>query len=115
METRPGGVVEHKHYVNAAGLVGVHVKNNQGTDEMRYFHRDNVGSIVAVANNAGATLEPLAYEAFGKRRYPNGTPDPGNALIGVTTDRGFTGHEHLDEIGLIHMKGASTTRSSGAS
>jgi RHS repeat-associated protein len=26
-------------------------------------------------------------------------------LIGITTDRGFTSHEHLDELNLIHMNG----------
>ncbi|WP_372723245.1 RHS repeat-associated core domain-containing protein, partial [Immundisolibacter sp.] len=30
---------------------------------------------------------------------------PAQALLAVNTDRGFTGHEHLDEIGLIHMNG----------
>ncbi|WP_372720945.1 hypothetical protein [Immundisolibacter sp.] len=34
---------------------------------------------------------------------------PAQALLAVNTDRGFTGHEHLDEIGLIHM-----TKSLGA-
>ncbi|PHS31707.1 MAG: hypothetical protein COA95_06085 [Methylophaga sp.] len=30
----------------------------------------------------------------------SGTPAPSNA-----TDRGFTGHEHIDEVGLVHMNG----------
>src|SRR5262249_37336203 len=46
-----------------------------------------------------------AYEAYGKRRFPNGTADPNCGLFGVTTDRGFTAHEHLDELCLIHMNG----------
>jgi RHS repeat-associated protein len=50
-------------------------------------------------------VERLAYEPFGQRRFPNGTSDPGNTLFGVTTDRGFTSHEHLDEVALIHMNG----------
>jgi RHS repeat-associated protein len=54
-----------------------------------------------------------AYDPWGKRRYASGATDPGNALIGDYhggapdavngTDRGFTGHEHLDDLGVIHM------------
>jgi RHS repeat-associated protein len=47
----------------------------------------------------------MAYEPFGKRRTPSGASDPGNAIVGKATDRGFTNHEHLDELGLIHMNG----------
>jgi len=46
----------------------------------------------------GAVIERLAYEPFGKRRFPNGTADPNNTLIGVTTERSFTDHEYLDEL-----------------
>jgi RHS repeat-associated protein len=83
----------------------VYVTDTLGVNEMRYFHFDQIGSIAAVTNDAGGLLQGLAYEAFGKRRSPDGTPDPFNAILGTATDRGFTGHEHLDEIGLIHMNG----------
>ena len=32
------------------------------------------------------------------------TDDTGGTLMGQYTDRGFTGHEHLEEAQLIHMK-----------
>jgi RHS repeat-associated protein len=32
-----------------------------------------------------------------------GSDDPNNTIRPVTTDRGFTNHEHLDTLGLIHM------------
>jgi RHS repeat-associated protein len=106
-ETKPDGTVERRHFVYATGLVGVYVKDNEATpvDEMRYFHFDQIGSIVAVTNEAGAPIQKLAYEAYGKRRGTDGTPDPNNLIIGTATDRGFTGHEHLDDVGLIHMNG----------
>jgi RHS repeat-associated protein len=105
------GLVEHKHYVNGgAGLVGVYVtKSSYGAGEgpqMRYYHKDHLGSIAVITNPAGAVIERLAYEAFGERRYPSGAPeDRASPLIGVTTDRGFTAHEHLDEMMLVHMNG----------
>jgi RHS repeat-associated protein len=102
--------LEHKHYVQAGAiLVGVYVTKSTYASgdgpQMRYYLKDNLGSIVAIANEAGAVAERLAYEAFGKRRFPDGTADPNNTIFGITTDRGFTGHEHLDELQLIHMNG----------
>jgi len=103
---QPDGTVENRHYVSGAGgLIGVHVTKSGAAPEMRYYHRDHLGSIVAITNEAGAVTERLAYEAFGKRRFPSGTADPNNNIFGVQTERGFTGHEHLDEIGLVHMNG----------
>jgi RHS repeat-associated protein len=111
-ETRASdGRIEHKHYVTGgAGLVGVYVtKSAYGPGEgpeMRYYHTDHLGSIAVITNPSGAVIERLAYEAFGERRSPSGTPqDRAGPLIGITTDRGFTAHEHLDEMMLIHMNG----------
>lgn len=109
-EIKPDTTVENKHYVQAGAiLVGVYVTKSSYASgdgpQMRYYHRDNIGSINAISNEAGAIIERLAYEPFGKRRFPNGTADPGNTIFGITTDRGFTGHEHLDELQLIHMNG----------
>ena len=50
-------------------------------------------------------VEELGYEPFGKRRLSDGTPDPTDTVEGIETDRGYTGHEHLDDFGLIHMNG----------
>jgi RHS repeat-associated protein len=104
-------VVEHKHYVNGgSGLVGVFVTKSSYVSPdgpaMRYYHRDHLGSIVAITNPVAAVIERLAYEPFGERRYPNGSAENrASPLIGITTDRGFTAHEHLDEMMLIHMNG----------
>lgn len=105
------GLVEHKHYVNGgSGVVGVFITKSsyaagQGP-EMRYYHRDHLGSVAAITNSSAAVIERLAFEAYGERRYPNGSAqDRSSPLIGISTDRGFTAHEHLDEMNLIHMNG----------
>jgi RHS repeat-associated protein len=111
-ETRASdGLVEHKHYVNGgAGLIGVFVTKStyaigQGP-EMRYYHKDHLGSVVAITNGSAGVIERLAYEAFGERRFTNGiAQDRSSPLFGVATDRGYTAHEHLDEMNLIHMNG----------
>lgn len=45
----------------------------------------------------------MAFDAFGKRRGLNWTGGPSAASF--LSARGFTGHEHLDHLGLIHMNG----------
>jgi RHS repeat-associated protein len=50
-------------------------------------------------------VERLSYDAWGKRRNANGTDDLTIALVSAITDHGYTGHEHLNDMGLIHMNG----------
>jgi RHS repeat-associated protein len=80
--------------------------------KVEYWHRDHLGSIAATTDHAGALTARHAYDPFGKRRYTNGRYDQaGNLVIdwssasNAGTGRGFTGHEHLDDIGLVHMNG----------
>ena len=47
----------------------------------------------------------LSYDVWGKRRVPNGAADPNGLLSGINTEHGYTGHEHMDEVGLINMNG----------
>lgn len=110
-EAGPSTRIEHKYYISAGGAsVAVHYAREnpnltETTTATRYLHQDHLGSITLITNEAGGVTERLAYEAYGKRRYPAGTDDPTNGLFGQVTDRGFTSHEHLDEIALIHMNG----------
>ncbi len=67
--------------------------------------QDHLGSIAAIADETGAVIERLAYDPWGKRRNVNGLADKADSLVGVNTDRGYTLHEHLDEVGVIHMNG----------
>jgi RHS repeat-associated protein len=56
-----------------------------------------------VRGGTGAA-ERLSYDAHGKRRLPNWQPSE-TLIVPLETPRGFTGHEHLDKLGLIHMNG----------
>ncbi|PTQ90492.1 RHS repeat-associated core domain-containing protein [Agitococcus lubricus] len=72
----------------------------QGT---RYFHTDHLGSISSVTNATGTVLERFSYDAWGKRRAIDGLDASG--IKSTSTKHGFTGHEALDSIGLVHMNG----------
>jgi RHS repeat-associated protein len=81
-------------------------------NDWRYFHQDPLGSVVAITNASGAVMEQLSYDAFGKRRNADGSDaaivaaSPYGLLPPINgEDRGYTGHEMLDSIGLVHMNG----------
>jgi RHS repeat-associated protein len=102
-----GGTVRWTNYLIVGGrFIGVHVENSDETTLTRYFHTDHLGSISVITDEAGLVLVGgrLSYDAWGLRRHPNGEADPSGSITSETT-RGFTGHEHLAEVGLIHMNG----------
>lgn len=72
-----------------------------------YLHRDHLGSIDTLTDGSGNVDERFSYDAFGKRRNADWTADTSDLLLGMNheTDRGYTGHEHLDRAKLIHMNG----------
>lgn len=75
---------------------------------IRYIHRDNLGSTSVTTDENGTVVERSAYDGWGRRRYPNGTDDDAANTLNTAvrqTDKGFTGHEHLEEVALIHMNG----------
>jgi RHS repeat-associated protein len=48
----------------------------------------------------------MSYHAFGQRRQGDWrASDPLLPIIPTLTNRGFTGHEHIDEMDFIHMNG----------
>ena len=72
----------------------------------RYFHTDNLGSISVITDETGAVVPNgrQGYDAWGKRRWPNGADDTGSLPLSQTT-RGFTGQEELSDVGLVHLNG----------
>lgn len=110
-DIKPDNSVEHRQFITAEGQVVAVIKQTSTGTTVSYLHRDHLGSTTAVTNEAGTVVESLAYEPFGKRRVPDGRDDPAGLgdpasnLVALTTERGFTNHEHLDKLGLIHMNG----------
>ncbi len=117
-ELKANGVTENRHYLQAAGMTFALVTTRSGTGvsstasdlskrsaQVRYFHQDHLNSMAVITDEAGQVVERLAYDPWGKRRNANGLADKNDSLVGQTTDRGYTEHEHLDEVGLIHMNG----------
>ncbi len=117
-ELKANGVTENRHYLQAAGMTFALAVSRSGAGvstvaadrskrptQLSYYQQDHLGSIAAITDESGQVIERLAYDPWGKRRYPNGLGDKADGLVGVNTDRGYTLHEHLDEVGVIHMNG----------
>ena len=103
--TGTSGAIRWTNYLMASGgVVGMHVENSDETVATRYFHKDHLGSIAVITDEFGAVLERLSYDAWGKRRHADGSDDPSGSITSQT-NRGFTGHEELDSVGLVHMNG----------
>ncbi|TXI44935.1 MAG: hypothetical protein E6Q50_17210 [Lysobacter sp.] len=82
------------------------ITNGSAGRKVEYLLKDRLGSVDAVASSAGAITETRGYDAFGKPR--SGTwADLSPPKLGSTsvTPKGFTQHEHLNQLELIHMNG----------
>lgn len=108
---------ENRHYIQVPGSTVViktvndnssaaALNPNLGSDanDLVYWHKDSLGSIVSVHNNVGAVVERPAFDAWGRKVREDGSMD-NRWAPSQHADRGYTGHEQLDEIGLVHMNG----------
>ena len=75
----------------------------------KYLLRDHLGSLTSIVDNLGAMVQKLSYDPWGQRR--NAADWQALSSLSLTsfdtsmTRRGFTGHEMVDTVGIIHMNG----------
>ena len=86
------------------GTVGIYTEEAE-EKKREYFHKDHLGTIVSVTDEVGAIEEEYSYDCWGKRRNAVDWSDNFAPQESYATDRGFTGHEMLDAVGLVHMNG----------
>ncbi len=95
-----------RHYVpTPSGLTIIVSRNSDSTTSTIFALSDHLGSSdVLLRADAGIKVRE-SFDAFGARRGSNwsATTPPDWAGIADATRRGFTFHEMLDNIGLIHM------------
>ena len=70
---------------------------------LHYVHTDNLGSWDIITDMGGDLEQSLSFDAWGNRRNASTWNGPANDV--PLFDRGFTGHEHLYNFGLINMNG----------
>ena len=83
------------------------VESRNGTDEIHYVLKDNLGSWTTITDEDGTVEQRLSYDPWGNLRNPQTWANytSGDTFNGPMFDRGFTGHEHLTAFGLINMNG----------
>lgn len=104
-----GGTTYHRHYLVADGRrVAVHTRSASGPTTV-YLLADHQGSVDGFTAESGSLLARSSYQPYGSRRsgdWLGGSPSAAEwRQIQVTTPRGYTDHEHLDNLGIIHMNG----------
>jgi RHS repeat-associated protein len=103
-ENRSTGALEFVTYINGDAYSAPMIFKGDGVNASKYFylHRDYQGSIMAITDEDGVIVEKRLFDAWGKiLKVQDGA---GNMLSGlVFLDRGYTGHEHLQSVGLINM------------
>ena len=103
--------ITHVHFIRAGGDTVAIYKTKEtpggqsGGAETRYLHKDHIGSITAITDEQGQVVEQFAYDPHGKRRVAFDWSDTPVQIYAFETKRSFTGHEYLDDVGLIHMNG----------
>ena len=103
------GTMEQIHYIRAdEASLAIHkievAVDLTTTEKTRWMSLDHIGSTTVITDELGLAEERLSYDPHGKRREADWL----EASLPVRpsfTPRGFTGHEHLDAVGIIHMNG----------
>ncbi|WP_330745053.1 RHS repeat-associated core domain-containing protein [Chryseobacterium sp. CP-77] len=92
----------------------VYLKNfTESSGTYKFLHKDYIGSILAITDEAGNKLEQRHFDAWGNfthLKIGNGSIiTDKNVILSLSKDliidRGYTSHEHFAEIGIIHMNG----------
>jgi RHS repeat-associated protein len=113
----PDGKIEERHNIAGVSIATYTQKADSSKEQRtRFLHTDHLGSLVAISDEGGVVEERFSFDAWGKRRLTNlldisNLDDPDNwkslpeTLSSSVTNKGFTGHEQLDGVRLIHMGG----------
>jgi RHS repeat-associated protein len=111
MNATTTGLTYWRHYVNTpTGRTIVVSRNSDSSTTTNLVLSDHLGSGDAIVNGSTGVLNVQeSFGAFGLRRQSNwaaGVPSYWDQVaITESTRHGFTSHEHLDNVGLIHMNG----------
>jgi RHS repeat-associated protein len=104
-EVEQNGETKKIHYISSpGGLFAIYTQSEILNHQFVYIHKDHLGSVQAISDETGALIEEYSYDAWGLRRDPN-TWIPFENPQQNMTDRGYTGHEHLDLFALVNMNG----------
>jgi RHS repeat-associated protein len=97
--------VKTKRYIGGVAMI---TDSTVTGHEEHVLLTDHLGSTAAIAKHTALDLQQMDYDAFGKRRNLWSLDELASvefSPLNQLTTTGFTGHEMLDGVGLIHMQG----------
>ena len=106
--TKGTGATEYRHLIPAGSGSAILTRRSDLTTNTYYTTSDHLGSGDLVLSSTATVLAHESFTPFGARRGANWQGIPTTAdytVFSNTTRRGFTGHEMLDSVGLVHMNG----------
>ena len=109
------GTYEYKRYIAGGVALITHeyvtdtTMTTTETVTREYLLRDHLGSVSVLTDALGTIVQELSYGPWGQRRHAATWGDL-TALARMSFDtsvttRGYTGHEMVDTVGIIHMNG----------
>ncbi|MBL4829231.1 MAG: VCBS repeat-containing protein [Aliivibrio sp.] len=106
------GEVQHKHFIYAEGkLIALNTQTQEANKalkdkQVRYLHYDALNSVDMITDGYGNIVEKRSYDVWGKtRKVVWQETSPTSLALAAITNRGYTGHEQIEEVGLVHMNG----------
>jgi len=100
------GSTFYKRYLGGVSIATYYPSTN--VQQLSYLLKDHIGSIHSVLNDAGLITDTMHFSAFGQRQGSNWKTPLTSFLyepLNDITTRGFTGHEQVDSVGIVHMNG----------
>ncbi len=91
--------VIHRYMIETGGTT-IQIERAEGgsTDTPKYLLADNLGSTHVILNGNAEIEQTLAFDPWGMRLNVGDS-----SQVNSVTNRGYTGHEMDDEVGLINM------------
>ncbi|AZA56355.1 RHS repeat-associated core domain-containing protein [Chryseobacterium shandongense] len=119
VDNESGGQEKHILYLEGSPYESniVYLKGyEESKGSYKFLHKDYLGSILAITDEVGNKLEQRHFDAWGNLTHlliGSGKVAVGKisvaytigAFNGLVVDRGYTGHEHFFDVGIIHMNG----------
>ncbi|OED45095.1 hypothetical protein AB833_00210 [Chromatiales bacterium (ex Bugula neritina AB1)] len=102
------GVTKLKYqYQLGSRVIAIDTVEEDKPTQTNYLHHDHLGSAIAMTDSVGGLLERYSFDVWGKPRTLQSTTESLIDSINVSPvhTKGFTGHEMLSEVGLVHMNG----------
>lgn len=104
-----GSTTTTKRYIGGYLVI---TTGGSGNPAYAYLFRDALGSIDVITNELAQVQQRQSFDTWGNRRDASASGGWGvlsaataASFDTTTTFQGYTGHQQLDPVGLVHMKG----------